>query len=60
MHGWHLRWFMFTRDKVVSVPNRASYNKYQLTYPLFEEIELDESRCVIKINNMVKGKRDCK
>jgi len=59
-NGWHLRWFTFTKDSVVSVPNRANFEKYQMRYPKFTKFEVDESRLVIRIpqEHEIEGTRD--
>lgn len=56
LNGWQLRWFTFTHDKVVSVPNRVQCEKHKLIYPKFEEIEVDESRQILNLKKA--GKRD--
>ena len=60
MHGWHLRWFTITPLKIVSVPDQSNNSKHRLRYPDFDEIEVDESRHIIRIKNPIEGKRDCK
>jgi len=59
-NGWHLRWFTFTADSIFSVPNRANFEKYQMGYPKFTKIEVDESRLLIRIpqEHEIKGTRD--
>ena len=59
-HAWHLRWLTVTSDKITSVPDRMDPEKHMLTYPKFNKIEVDEARLIIRIENPVEGKRDCK
>jgi len=59
VHGWHKRWFTFTRDKVFSVPDRAQYEKHVMVYPRFLELEVDEVRYILKIKNPDESKRNC-
>lgn len=59
-NGWHLRWFTFTTDSIFSVPNRANFEKYQVGYPKFTKIEVDEDRLLIRIpqEHEIEGTRD--
>ena len=56
--GWHLRWFVFTHDKISSVPDRANFERHKITYPLFTEVVMDKKRHVIKMINPDPNKRD--
>lgn len=57
MNGWHLRWFTITDEKMYSVPNRIHFEKHKITYPKFEEVEVDPKRLIIKIIHPVAGSR---
>ena len=56
-HGWHLRWFTFTATQMMSIPNRSHAERYNVTYPLFHEVHVDESRLIIQIVSPTKSKR---
>ena len=58
--GWNLRWFNFTAESVHSVPDRADSLKHRITYPHFEEIEVDEARLVVCIINPDPKRPNCK
>ena len=57
-NGWHLRWFNLTRNRVYSVPDRSNFKKHRMVYPEFNEIEIDETRLIIKMINPNPDKRD--
>lgn len=57
-HGWHLRWFNFTHDKVYSIPDRAHSESHKIRYPDFTEIVVDKSRHIIKLVNPDPKKRN--
>lgn len=57
--GWNLRWFNFTAESVHSVPDRADSLKHRITYPHFEEIEVDEARLVVCIINPDPKRPNC-
>lgn len=58
--AWHLRWFAFTATEIYSVPDRSNFERHRMTYPHFNEIEVDEHRLIIRIKDPTGGKRDCK
>jgi Ca2+/Na+ antiporter len=58
VHGWHLRWFRFSRESLQSVPNRSHADEHCMTYPPFREVEVDESRLIVRIVNPDPTKRD--
>jgi len=57
-HGWYLRWFTFTRNSIYSVADRANFEKHKIHYPNFAEVEMDESRLIIKVKNPLEGRHD--
>jgi hypothetical protein len=56
--GWHLRWFTLEATKMSSVPNRIHFEKHKIKYPIFESIEVDEKRLMIRVANPIPEKRD--
>eukprot|EP00566_Odontella_aurita_P007142 CAMPEP_0113563546 /NCGR_PEP_ID=MMETSP0015_2-20120614/21129_1 /TAXON_ID=2838 /ORGANISM="Odontella" /LENGTH=728 /DNA_ID=CAMNT_0000465539 /DNA_START=150 /DNA_END=2336 /DNA_ORIENTATION=+ /assembly_acc=CAM_ASM_000160 len=58
LHGWHLRWFNFTHDRMASVPDRRNFSEHQLRYPNFREMEVDEDRLIIRLKNPNPARRD--
>ncbi|CAB9500403.1 Sodium/potassium/calcium exchanger [Seminavis robusta] len=56
-NGWHLRWFSFTKDGMKSVPDRVEFKKHGLKYPKFTQIEFDDKRHIIRIENPAHCKR---
>lgn len=57
-HGWHLRWFTFTRDTVSSVPDKAEC-EHRMILPRFTCVEIDPDRLIVRIPNPYEGRRDC-
>lgn len=56
-NGWHLRWFSFTKDILLSVPDRAQYEKHRMKYPQFKHFEFDDKRHILRIPNAENSKR---
>ena len=58
VHGWHLRWFTLDAKRMYSVPNRIHFEKHKIRYPVFEKIDVDPKRQLIRVINPVDGARD--
>jgi hypothetical protein len=56
-HGWHLRWFSFTKDQIRSVPDRSNYKKRGMKYPKFKQFEFDDKRNIIRLPNTESSRR---
>jgi hypothetical protein len=57
-HGWHLRWFSLKAQKMYSVPNRIHCKKHKISYPVFEEVNVDPTRLIIQIVSPEEGNHD--
>ena len=56
--GWHLRWFTLGARRMSSVPNRIHFEKHKIKYPVFQSIEIDQKRLMIRVANPDPNKRD--
>mmetsp|Transcript_16630 Transcript_16630/g.20727 ORF Transcript_16630/g.20727 Transcript_16630/m.20727 type:complete len:639 (-) Transcript_16630:115-2031(-) len=50
-NGWHLRWFTFNHDKVMSVPNRVNHDHHVFNYPVYNKIEADRDHLLIRLSH---------
>lgn len=57
-HGWDLRWFNFFPDMITSVPDRSDADQHKVVYPWFEQVDIDESRMIIRIVNPKENRRN--
>lgn len=47
--GWQLRWFTFSHNKMISVPDRGNYNDNTFKYPPIEDITVDTDHLIISL-----------
>lgn len=58
-HAWHLRWFTITSEYLSSVPDRLDSERHTMRYPRFKQLQVDNSRLIIRMVNPLPYKRDC-
>lgn len=60
MNAWHLRWFTFRREGLItSMPDRT-FSKDEMKYPEFIQIDVDEAHLILKMYTPGIQTRDCK
>lgn len=60
VNAWHLRWFSFQREGIMtSVPDRT-FCKDEMRYPDFVRIDVDEAHLILKMYTPGTQSRDCK
>lgn len=50
LSAWQLRWFTFSSEIATSVPDRSHQARVS-TYPLFQQVEIDESHLVLQAHS---------